>query len=191
MRNSLSSFILLVIIALLHFPKTASAEANNTWSPGDDLYMIEQPDTLMIRKADGKREYILVLGEEFVVYYRGNHLKGIFQAMADDTLHMLVNEQMTQMPVAEITAIRIINPPLNRSFGIPLMVAGVSGMGLGAISLIAGLIGVATGSIGAIVLVAVIPLAGVGYGAYALGQYLTGKRLRIAEGHYTLLQAER
>jgi len=188
MRSALSYFILLVIVVLSHFPQTASAEANNTWSTGDDQFLIEQPDTLMIRKAEGKREYILVSGEEFVVYYRGNHLKGIFHAMADGTLQMLVNEHMTQIPVSEITAIRLISPPNKRVFGISLMVAGASGMGISVLA--AGLTIVFIGTSGS-GLLAVIPLVGLSYGAIALGQHLYGKRLRIAEGHYTLLQAER
>jgi hypothetical protein len=189
MKNALRSFLLFLIVLLSHFTWTASAETNNSYCTGDDQFLIEQPDTLMIGKAEGKREYTVVSGDELVVHYQGNHLKGFFHAMSDGTLEMLVNEQITPISVSEITAIRLINPPLNRAFGIPLMVLGVSGMGLGAISLVAGLIGVATGSIGAIVLLAVIPLGGVGYGVFALGQSLTGKRLRIAEGHYALLQA--
>ena len=166
----LIGFILLVM--------STSLLANPSAAPSAEK--AEKLTTLYLKKINNQKQIAIGQNEEIILWLNDGSIKqGYFDSIEEDSLVLITAGVKHKILVQQVTHLKLVASPAGRIFGGIFLAAGIGAMVLGGVSLIAGVAALLAEDLGAIILIAVPILGGGGFGLYALGRGIGGKKYNL------------
>ena len=165
------SIILALILAL-----TFSVDAQ---SDKQEYGKVLDINGLPISQNNGNQKFMIMIGDLIKIYAEKDIIKAHLSQITDSHIILNKNENDYAVPLDEIKKIRWYRSSTDLMVGQSISIVGYASLSLSAMSLIVGGISVSQQDFGAILLIAVIPLAAMGYGLVELGNFIQRKTFHL------------
>lgn len=139
----------------------------------------KENNRLTLQHNNSGKTFTFYAEQEVTIWTADRKQRGIFKKANDERLVLRVEGADREIPFTDIRKMKVFSEGSKKGIGILLLGIGLLAGFFGGLSLVVGLLALAAGELGAIIIVAVPFLLIPGFLLYKLGDNMYGKNLKI------------